>query len=364
MDVTRPENIVCVIPCAGKGTRMQPLTYTRPKPLLPVCNQPTIGHILEAVAGAGITQACLIVSPDHEQLAAYLAGNTPSGLSIECVVQEEPKGLGHAVLCAGDFVGERPFIVYLGDSIYGDRIRQFVERFACDWPKGLLRLQKVAEPQHYGIAVLDEAGRATKVVEKPDHAESDLAITGVYGFRPSFFGTLAGTPPGKGGEIQVTDAIQQILHEEPGVWGEVYQGLWADCGRPSQFLAANAALLAGLVGAVDPTAQVVGPPLGSDVRIGPDSLVHNTTFRGSVLIGRGCRLTNATISGPCAINDGAVIADSVIHNAIIDERARIQGLRGGVWDSIIGTDAELRDDGGNGSLSRAVVGDGSCIRFG
>ena len=364
MSVTKRGRVVCVIPCAGRGTRMQPLTYTRPKPLLPVCNRPIIGHILEAVAKAGIKQACLVVSPDHRQLDDYLERNTPCGLSVRSVVQDEPNGLGHAVLCARDFVGERPFIVYLGDAIYGDRIEGFVTRFVRDYPKGLLRLQKVAEPQHYGIAVLDEAGRVTKVVEKPDHPESDLAIPGLYGLRPSFFETLAGTPPGKGGEIQVTDAIQQVLDEEPGVWGDVYEGLWADCGRPSQFLAANAALLGELAGAVDPSAQVVGPPPGSHVRIGPDSLVHNTTFRGSVLIGRGCRLTNATISGPCAINDGAVIADSVIHDAIVDERARIEGIRGGLWDSIIGTDAELKSDGENGSLSGAVVGDGARIRFG
>jgi glucose-1-phosphate thymidylyltransferase len=343
---------------------MQPLTYTRPKPLLPVCNRPIIGHILEAVAETGMTQACLIASPDHGRLDGYLQANTPCGLSVTPVVQEEPKGLGHAVLCARQFVGERPFIVYLGDSLYGDRIKRFVERFVSDWPRGLLRLQRIPEPQHYGVAVLDEDGRARRGVEKPNEFVSDLAITGVYGFQASFFETLAETPPGKGGEIQITDAIQQFLGSGDGVWGEVYEGLWADCGRPSQFLAANAALLSELVGGVDPTAQVSGPPPGSHVQIGPDSVVHNTNFRGSVLVGRNCRLTNATISGPCAVNDHAVIANSVIHNAIIDERARIDGLRGGVWDSIVGIGAELRSDGDSGSLSGAVVGDGCCIRFG
>ncbi|MBM3315978.1 glucose-1-phosphate thymidylyltransferase, partial [candidate division WOR-3 bacterium] len=134
------KDIVCVIPCAGKGTRMQPLTYTRPKALLPVCNQPILGHILQAVAHAGIRRVCLVVNPDHGQLDEYLSRNTPAGLGVSTVMQTEADGLGHAVLCAEHAVGDSPFIVYLGDALYEDRIKGFVTQFVRDYPRGLLRL--------------------------------------------------------------------------------------------------------------------------------------------------------------------------------------------------------------------------------
>ena len=364
MSEIAPQDIVCVIPCAGKGTRMQPLTYTRPKVLLPICNEPILGHILQAVAQAGIRQVCLVVNPDHALLDEYLRTGTPGSLCVTLVDQPEAEGLGHAVLCAKDAVDGSAFIVCLGDSTYGDRIQDFVARFVRDYPKALLRLQRVAEPQHYGIAVLDAAGRVIEVEEKPPNPKSDLAITGVYGFQPTFYTALKKTPPGRGGEIQITDAIQQVLRDEPGVWGEVFDGLWADCGRPQQFLAANEALLGDLAGGVDPTAEVVGAPAGGNVRIGPGSRAEDVTFRGPVLIGRNCWLSHSTISGPCSINDGATVRGSVVCNAIVDRDARIEGVAGGVWDSIVGVGAELKGDGTNGSLVRAVVGDGACLRLG
>lgn len=356
-------NVVCVIPCAGKGTRMQPLTYTRPKALLPVLNEPILGHILRAVAEAGIRRACLVVSPHDAQTLAYATSHAPAGLSVEQVMQETADGLGHAVLCAETLVDDAPFIVYLGDSLYEDRMQDFAAGFAADRESALLRLQAVDEPQHYGIAVVDSERRVTEVEEKPPHPKSSLAITGLYGFPAGFYPHLRATRPGRGEEIQLTDAIGAYLANGGRVRGEEFTGRWADCGRPYQFLAANEVLLAGMENGVDPSATVSGPAPPAGVRIGPGSVVENVTFGGRVLVGRDCRLTDATICGPCALNDGAVIEGSRVVNAIIDRQARIEGLPGGVVDSIIGIGAHLQGDGGEGRLVGAVAGDGARLRF-
>jgi glucose-1-phosphate thymidylyltransferase len=354
MGAITAQDIVCVIPCAGKGTRMQPLTYTRAKALLPVCNAPVLGHILGALAEAGIRRACLVVNPDDEQLAAYVKDHAPPGLTATTVPQPKPLGLGHAVLCGRDEVGDHPLMVYLGDSLYGDRVQGFVKQFVDHWPKGLLRLQPVAEPQHYGVAAPDKTGRLTQAIEKPKHPPTNLAITGLYAFRPGFFQILEDTRPGTGGEIQITDGIHAALAEEPGIWGEVYEGLWADCGRPQQFLAANAALLKDLT-------SVDSAPGG--VRIGGGSQIQNVAFRGPVLVGRDCQISDAEIVGPCSINDGATIAGTTLSNTIVDREAHLEAVQGGIVDCIIGVGAELKGEGPNSSLVGAVVGDGSRLRL-
>jgi glucose-1-phosphate thymidylyltransferase len=201
------------------------------------------------------------------------------------------------------------------------------------------------------------------VEEKPKVPPSELAITGLYGFSPGFFGAIGRTKPGLGGELQITDAIAGFLLEEPEVYGEVYRGLWADVGRPAALLEANRGLLKGLRRAIHPTAQIAGGRLPGRVEIGEGSHVEDCAFRGPVLVGQRCQLVRTRIKGPCTIGDDAVIVDSVLSNCLVDRRARIEGLRRGLRDSIIGIGAEVKGGTKQAAVEGMVVGDGWRVPF-
>jgi len=363
MSDTQAENIVCLILCAGKGTRMRPLTYTRPKQLLPIGNRVVIDHILAGVKRTGIRDVCLVVDPDAKALRAHVKAHRPAGLRFRFVVQPKPDGIADAVERAKRVVGERAFIVCLGDAFYGDQMVDFVDRFVREYPRSLVRLHALPDPRQYGVAKLAEDSRIIKVREKPERPPTNLAITGLYGFPHWFYRAIEATEPDKTGERQITSAIAAFLSSEHGVYGEEYEGLWADAGRPSMVLEANAAVLNGLNGRVCFSAQIVGaePPPG--VAVGARSRVEKCRFRGPVLIGRKCVLVNATIKGPCSINDGAVITNSTICTSIVDRDAHIEKMGAGLIDSIIGIGAEVKGGGKGSGVRSVVVGDYARLRF-
>jgi glucose-1-phosphate thymidylyltransferase len=360
----RADEVVCLVLCAGKGTRMRPLTYTRPKQLLPVCNQPVIDHIFDAIGEAGLRETCLVVDPECGALRRHVAEHPPDGLTVEWRVQQEPKGIADALLAARDFVADRPFIVYLGDAIYDAKIGGFVERFARDYPKGLIRLQPVADPRQYGVAILDGDGRVKAVCEKPREFVSDLAITGLYAFAAGFYSAIDRTRPSARGELEITDAISNFLPSGEGVQGETYTGVWADAGQPGVLLEANAALLEGRCPTVDPAATLCEAALEGPVEVGAGTRVERSRIVGPVLIGRDCILADATVLGPCVLNDGSRVEGSHVTNSLLDCGAAVQGLAGGLADSILGIGAQVTGASGAGQVTRLVAGDGARVALG
>jgi UTP--glucose-1-phosphate uridylyltransferase len=262
-----------VFPVAGLGTRFLPATKAMPKEMLPVVDKPLIQYAVEEAAAAGITQMVFVTGrnkraiEDHfdrapeleQQLAAAakhdlleaLMSATPKGVSFVYVRQPEPLGLGHAVLCARPVVGNEPFAVILADDLIDaapGATAQLVDSYnhhGCS----VLAVENVpaSDTSKYGIVAtkpLDEAEeRVTGMVEKPrpEEAPSTLAVVGRYVLRPEIFIELESTPRGRGGEIQLTDAIARRVP-----LGEViarrFVGTRYDCGSKTGWLAANMAL--------------------------------------------------------------------------------------------------------------------------
>ncbi len=258
-----------VIPAAGLGTRFLPATKALPKEMLPIVDKPTIQFIVEEVAAAGISDILIITGrgkkaiEDHFdrscELEDFLAQKGEEELlsqvrsisemvNIHYIRQKEPKGLGHAVHCAKSFVGDEPFAVLLGDDVVkSDKpcILQMIEVFER-YDSSILGVQHVQhdDVSKYGIVDCESiGGRVYKVkdmVEKPDKdkAPSDIAILGRYIITPRIFELLENAEPGKGGEIQLTDALKRLSEEEP-VYAYDFIGRRYDVGNRLGFLQAT-----------------------------------------------------------------------------------------------------------------------------
>jgi UTP--glucose-1-phosphate uridylyltransferase len=261
-----------VIPAAGMGTRFLPATKAVPKEMLPVVDTPTIQYVVEEAVAAGIGDILLITGrgkeaiEDHFDRAHELedlleAKGDTAGLelirrsdqlaAVHSIRQGAPKGLGHAVLCAADHVGDEPFAVLLGDDFIhpGDPLLRRMLEVRAQYGGSVVALMEVSRDQIslYGAAAFeptgeDDVARVTDLIEKPDpdDAPSNQVIIGRYVCDPAIFGVLRETPPGRGGEIQITDALKTLAQTAPadggGVHGVRFHGRRFDTGNRIDYL--------------------------------------------------------------------------------------------------------------------------------
>src|ERR671933_1919045 len=171
----------------GKGTRLRPITHTSAKQLVPVANKPVLFYGIEAMAAAGIRDVGIVIAPETGAEIREAAGDGARfGVSITYIEQEAPLGLAHAVLTAEQFLGQSPFVMYLGDNLLRDGISALVDTFREEEPDALILLTPVPDPENYGVAELRD-GRVARLVEKPPDPATDLALVGVYMFTPHVF---------------------------------------------------------------------------------------------------------------------------------------------------------------------------------
>jgi UTP--glucose-1-phosphate uridylyltransferase len=260
-----------VIPAAGLGTRFLPATKATPKEMLPVVDKPAIQYVVEESVRAGIDDVLMITGRnkyaledhfDHQwELEAALEAKgdaerlvrvrESASIKVHFVRQGQPRGLGHAVLVAREHVGDQPFAVLLGDDLIDARDHLLEEMMAVRAERGgsvVALLEVPPESVHlYGCAAVEsqegDVVRVTGLVEKPDPSEapSNLAIIGRYVLDPSVFDVLERTPPGRGGEIQLTDALQELATSDAaggGVHGVVFRGRRYDTGDRLDYLKA------------------------------------------------------------------------------------------------------------------------------
>jgi UTP--glucose-1-phosphate uridylyltransferase len=257
-----------VIPAAGLGTRFLPATKAVPKELLPIVDTPTIQYIVAEAVAAGVRDVILICARgkdsivDHFDIAGELEANLDRTgkralkeqmraiaqmANVVTIRQQEPLGLGHAVLCAKDLVGDEPFVVMLGDDIIDASVPGTKQLADCYARHGLGTIALMEVPPEeagmYGIAAgkpVDERTiRIDRLVEKPKKdAPSNLAVIGRYVLPPSIFEILEQVTPGVGGEIQLTDALA-VLAQREGLLGHRFQGERYDAGDRFGYLKAN-----------------------------------------------------------------------------------------------------------------------------
>ena len=259
-----------IIPAAGLGTRFLPATKAQPKEMLPIVDKPTIQYIIEEAIASGIEEILIITGrnkkciEDHfdksVELEMELEKNNKNELlelvqdisemvDIHYIRQKEPKGLGHAIICAKTFVGNEPFAILLGDDIvYNDEkpcLKQLIECYD-EYKTSILGVQTVDKESvsKYGIVdgilIEDRVCKVKGLVEKPsiEEAPSNTAILGRYIVTPKIFDILDNTKPGKGNEIQLTDALLELIKEE-AMYAYNFEGKRYDVGDKLGFLEAT-----------------------------------------------------------------------------------------------------------------------------
>ncbi len=350
-----------VVLCAGEGTRLRPLTFSRPKHLLPVAGKPLLGRALDTIRDADIRQVALVVGHQAEAVQAYVGGGAAWDIEATYIRQEQPLGLAHAVNCAREFVGESPFIVFLGDNLLEAGIQDFTGDFRRNQPAAALVLREVEDPRRYGVAELSADGAVEKVIEKPAEPTSNLAIVGVYAFNSSIFDAIAGIQPSGRGEYEITDAIQWLIDKGHRVSSAVFDGFWEDAGEPVALLHANRLYLDRLEAAIAGTINAASEVSGA-LHLGSGSRVVNSRVIGPCFIGDNCVLHKTTIGPHVSLGDGCQVRNSSVEDAIIQSGSRIENLLGGLKRSVLGEQVVVAGDARSDAPLHLLLGDLAQIR--
>lgn len=258
-----------IIPAAGLGTRFLPATKAQPKEMLPIVDKPTIQYIVEEAIASGIEEILIITGRNKKSIEDHFDKSVELELELEkhgkeellelvrdisdmvdihYIRQKEPKGLGHAIHCAKTFVGNEPFAVLLGDDVVDSTtpcLKQLIDCFN-EYNTTILGVQTVPEENvsKYGIVnglhIEDRVYKVKDLVEKPsiEEAPSNVAILGRYIITPQIFDILEHTAPGKGGEIQLTDALKTLITQE-AMYAYNFEGKRYDVGDKLGFLQAT-----------------------------------------------------------------------------------------------------------------------------
>jgi glucose-1-phosphate thymidylyltransferase len=355
------EDLKGLVLSGGRGTRLRPITHTSAKQLVPVANKPVLYYGLEAMAEAGITEVGVIIAPETGEEIRQAAGDgSRFGLELTYIEQDEPKGLAHAALTAERYLGGSPFVMYLGDNLLKDGIVDLVDAFRRSEPDALILLTHVPDPELYGVAEL-EGDRIKRLIEKPSDPPSDLALVGVYMFTDAIFDAARAIEPSWRNELEITDAIQQLVGRGLRVEPHIVRGWWKDTGRLEDLLDANRLILDDLVTRID--GELVDAQVEGRVVVEEGARLERTTVRGPAIIGAGARITEAFVGPYSAIGANVTIERAEVEHSIVMADSSISDLAGRMEASLIGRNVALRRNSARPNAYRFMVGDNSEIQI-
>ena len=270
-----------------------------------------------------------------------------------------PLGLAHAVKISEPFLGREPFVMYLGDNLLNKGITHFVETFARERPAAQILLAHVPDPQMFGVAELKD-GKVVRLVEKPMEPIGDLALVGVYMFGPEVFESVSRIRPSFRNELEITDAIQDLIDRGLTVRPHIVDGWWKDTGKLEDMLEANRLILdtyeRRIDGTVDAESRIEGK-----VVIEAGAVVERSVIRGPAIIGRGARIIHAYVGPFTSIMNDVEIQESEIEHSIVLEGSSVRDLANRVIDSLIGRNVRIYRMPVKPSAYRFMLGDNSEV---
>jgi glucose-1-phosphate thymidylyltransferase len=345
----------------GRGTRLRPLTHTAAKQLVPVANRPILYYVLDNLKAAGVDEVGMIICPETGQAVKSAIGDGKRwDIKVDYILQEQPLGLAHAVKVARPYLGDSPFIMYLGDNLIGSRISQFCEEFSRSDADAMILLKDVANPSSFGIAEVDKLGRVISLVEKPKEPRSNLALVGIYLFSEKIHAAIDRISPSWRGELEITDAIQSLLTDGGKVVSNQIDGWWLDTGKKDDLLTANTVVLddwiqRAISGSVDDQSNVTGR-----VQLGAGSRVIRSKIRGPVVIGENVLIEDSFIGPFTSIGDHCQIVSSVLEHCVFLENARVNQVDR-LEDSLLGKNSAVLKSLGTHHAYRLMIGDDSEV---
>jgi glucose-1-phosphate thymidylyltransferase len=345
----------------GKGTRLRPLTFTQAKQLVPVANKPVLFYGVEALIRAGIREIGIIVGDTRNEIEEAAGDGRRWGddVRITYIEQPEPLGLAHAVLIAEDFLGEEPFVMYLGDNILKSGIVSLVEKFKQQMPNALILLTPVTNPEMFGVAELED-GQVVRLVEKPKQPKSNLALVGVYMFDRHVFEAVKAIRPSWRNELEITDAIQYLVDHGYRVHPHLVSGWWKDTGKIEDILEANRLILESLSGSIEGAVDAASRVSG-EVVIEKGASVRSSTIRGPAIIGAGSEIADSYIGPFTSIQKRCRIIKTEIEHSIVLEGSEIVDVGSRIDESLIGREVRIYKCPPKPLAFRFMVGDKSEI---
>jgi glucose-1-phosphate thymidylyltransferase len=354
----------------GAGTRLRPITHTSAKQLVPIANKPILFYGIEDMAAAGIEEIGVVIAPaTGDEIREHVGDGSQFGVRITWIVQEQPLGLAHCVLIAREFLGDDDFVMYLGDNMLEQGLKEFVDQFESARhaaaspqlgeenvaPAAQILLAKVDNPTAFGVAEIGPDGEVVQLVEKPEVPPSDLALVGVYLFDPTIHTAVSSIEPSPRGELEITDAIQWLVSNGHRVNHDVLVGWWIDTGKKDPLLECNRLVLDTLARRVDGEVDA------------------SSTIDGRVVIEAGAKIVNSTVRGPAVIGAGSIIEDSYvgpyssiaidcrvtrseIDNSVLLRRSSLTDIPR-LTDSLVGRDTEITRGEARPRATRVMLGD-------
>lgn len=355
-----------IIPTGGRGTRMQPITFSANKHFIPIANKPLIFYPIETIVDAGIKEIAITYNPGWlDKVQALLGNGKKWGANFTYVLQEEPKGLANIVEVCEKFVAGDAFVFHLGDNIFTEGIKEMVDYFQKNKPNGLLPMVHHSDNRRLGVPYFDKSNRLIKYVEKPPDPPHDFAVPGVYFADSNFFKSFNGKDkikPSARGEYEIPAPFQWLVDHKYRVDVIEYKGKWLDPGKFDDWIETNEYIL------------------DNKLETKMESDTKETSIEGRVSIGKNCEIVNSKIRGPVIIGDGAKIIDSYVgpyssisnnceilgshvENSVIMEGVKILNVERPIDTSLIGTQAEIIKKVGPSNSLKLFIGEKSQIEI-
>ncbi|NWK06323.1 glucose-1-phosphate thymidylyltransferase [Marine Group I thaumarchaeote] len=334
----------------GHGTRLRPLTHTGPKQLLPIANKPMSQYCIESICDAGITDIAIIIGGlGANKVRDYYGNGENFGVNITYIEQDEPRGIAHAIRLCKEFVNNEKFLVFLGDNIIQKPITNFVENFNKSDYDATVLLCEVDNPSRFGIADVENE-KIIKITEKPKKPTSNLAVTGIYLLTPLIFEVIDNLKPSWRNELEITDALDNLLKQNDNIGYETITDYWKDTGTPDDILNANRQVLEHICSKAE------------NILVDESSQDQNFFLDLPCIVGKNCKIDESAQIGPNAsIGDNTIISsDVVIENSIIMSDCKIDGGLN-IKDSIISANCHLHGNNKDKTKKIFLLGEGTKI---
>ena len=324
----------------GHGTRLRPLTHTGPKQLLPIANKPMSQYGIESMINSGINEIIIIIGGiGANKVREYYGDGEKFGAKFSYIEQDQPRGISHAISLCRDFIKNEKFLVFLGDNILKDNIKNFVEEFKKSDAEASIVLCEVENPSRFGIADIKN-GEIKKIIEKPEVPPTNLAVIGVYLLTPKIFDIIDRLKPSWRNELEITDALQMLLEEKNKIIYNTVSENWKDTGTPEDIIQANEIILRDLepyfLGEKEEGVEVNG-----NIMVGKNSKIKKgVKLYGPVIIGENCLIESGIIGPNTSIGDNTRISKCNLKNSIIMENCDIES-DSNIKNSIISKNSKI-----------------------
>ena len=331
--------------------------------MLPIANKPMLMYGFDQLRASGIKEIGVILGPLQEGIVQALGDGSKFGVNIAYIEQPDPKGIAHAVMISRKFLGESPFIVHLGDNLLKDNIPKFAQDFLRSEADASVILTRVRDPERFGVVELKNS-KIVRLVEKPKQYISDLALAGVYFFRPTIFPAIDKLKPSWRNELEITDAVQALLDSGGKITYHEVSGWWKDTGRPEDILEANQLVLRDLESSVKGILEE-NVALHGNIDVGNGTVVRQgTTLSGPVIIGDHSEIGAGAKIGPnTSVGNHVRVLGAQVENSILLDGVVVD-CRERIVDSIIGKDSRILSSDTSKSRGRSfVVGENTFVKL-